>query len=40
MDLKEMGYDAGDWIDLPEDTIHLVGLHKDGNEPPGSLKAN
>ena len=36
MDLREVGCDPGEWIDLAEDR----GLCKDGNEPPGSLKAN
>ncbi|KAJ4431546.1 hypothetical protein ANN_20145 [Periplaneta americana] len=33
MDLREVGYDDRDWI-------NLAGLCEGGNEPPGSLKAN
>ena len=35
MDLKEMGCDAGDWIDLAQD-----GVGWRAYEPPGSLKVN
>ncbi|KAJ4429806.1 hypothetical protein ANN_22010 [Periplaneta americana] len=35
MDLREVGYDDGDWIDLAQDR----GLCEGGNEPSGSLKA-
>ncbi|KAJ4437757.1 hypothetical protein ANN_13695 [Periplaneta americana] len=34
MDLREVGYDGRDWINLAQ-----AGLCEDGNEPPGSLKA-
>ena len=34
-DLREVGYDAGDWTDLARE---LAG--NDGNEPPYSLKVN
>jgi hypothetical protein len=31
MDLREIGWDGMDWIDLAQDSEH-------GNEPPGSIK--
>ena len=34
MDLREVGCDAGDWIDLAEDRDQCQALCKDGNEPP------
>ncbi|KAJ4451142.1 hypothetical protein ANN_02583 [Periplaneta americana] len=37
MDLREVGYDGRDWINLAQDR---AGLCEGGNEPPGSLKAN
>ena len=40
MDLKEVGCDPGEWIDLVEDRDQMASLCKGGNEPPGSLKAN
>ena len=42
MDLREVGCDQGEWIDLTEDRdqwgayVRAVGP----NEPPGSFKAN
>ena len=38
-DLREVGCDPGDWIDLADD-IPMANLCKGSNEPPGSLKAN
>ena len=32
MDLREMGSDPGDWIDLAEDRVPMAGLCKGGNE--------
>ena len=40
MDLREVGCDPGEWIDLAEDKDQWLSLCKGGNEPPGSLKAN
>ncbi|KAJ4451561.1 hypothetical protein ANN_03030 [Periplaneta americana] len=37
MDLREVGYDDIDWINLAQDRDQ--GLCEGGNEPPGSLKA-
>ena len=39
MDLREVGCDAGDLIDLDQDN-QRPGLFKDDNEAPGSLKSN
>ena len=36
MDLREVGYDGRDWINLAQDRDQCEG----GNEPPSSLKAN
>ena len=35
MDLKYVGCDSGDWIDLAEDRDQWAGLCKGSNEPPG-----
>ena len=40
MDLREVGCDPGEWINLEEDRDQWTSLCKGGNEPPGSLKAN
>ena len=40
MDFKEMGCDAGDWIDLAQDKVHWLAYVSGSNEPLGSLKAN
>ncbi|KAJ4433362.1 hypothetical protein ANN_15621 [Periplaneta americana] len=40
MDLREMGYDDGDWINLAQDRDQIAGLCEGGNEPRGSLKAS
>ncbi|KAJ4443770.1 hypothetical protein ANN_05548 [Periplaneta americana] len=40
MDLREVGYDDRDWIDLAQDRDQWAGLWEGGNEPPGSLKAS
>ncbi|KAJ4446880.1 hypothetical protein ANN_13580 [Periplaneta americana] len=37
IDLREVGYDDRDWINLAQD--RMAGLCEGGNEPPGSLKA-
>ena len=39
MDMKEVGCDARNWIDLVQDW-DLVDLCKSGNETPGSLTAS
>ena len=39
MNLREVGCDPGDWIDLAED-LQMASVCKGGNEPPGSLKAS
>ncbi|KAJ4429209.1 hypothetical protein ANN_26212 [Periplaneta americana] len=39
MDLREMGYDDRDWINLAQDRDRMAGLCEGGNEPLGSLKA-
>jgi hypothetical protein len=38
MDLKEIGWDGMDWIDLAQDVDHWRALGKHGNEPSGSIK--
>ncbi|KAJ4442808.1 hypothetical protein ANN_04401 [Periplaneta americana] len=39
MDLREVGYDDRDWINLAQDRDRsMAGLCEGGNEPPGSLK--
>ena len=40
LDLREMGCDAGDWIDLPLKIRYSGGFLKRGDETPGYLKAN
>ena len=40
MDLRQVSCDAGDWIAFAEDRDQWWVNVKDGNEPPGSLKAN
>ena len=40
MDLREVGCDPGDWIDLAEVRNQMPNLCKGGNEPPDCLKAN
>ena len=40
MDLREVGCNPGEWIDLAEDRDQWQALCKGGNEPPGSLKVN
>ncbi|KAJ4432407.1 hypothetical protein ANN_21026 [Periplaneta americana] len=40
MDMRKVGYDDRDWINLAQDRDQWGGgLCEDGNEPPGSLKA-
>ncbi|KAJ4433135.1 hypothetical protein ANN_15392 [Periplaneta americana] len=39
MDLREVGYDDRDWINLPQDRDQWWALCEGGNEPSGSLKA-
>jgi hypothetical protein len=38
MDLREIEWDGGDWIDLPEDKDQWRALNKHGNEPSGSIE--
>ena len=40
MDLKEVGFDSRNQIDLTQDRGSIPGLCKDDNKPPGSLKVN
>ena len=40
MDLRELGCDPGEWIDLAEDRDQWRAYNKGDNELPGSLKAN
>ena len=41
MDLREVGCDAGDWIDLAQDWDQWRAyVCKDGNEYPSFLKVN
>ena len=37
-DLREVGYDSGDWVDLVEERL-TAGLCKGCTEPPGPLKS-
>ncbi|KAJ4432166.1 hypothetical protein ANN_20782 [Periplaneta americana] len=39
MDLREVGYDDREWINLAQDRDRWRGLCEGDNEPPGSLKA-
>ncbi|KAJ4439269.1 hypothetical protein ANN_07389 [Periplaneta americana] len=39
MDLRKVGYDDRDWINLAQDRKPMAGLCEDGSEPAGSLKA-
>ena len=40
MDLREVGWDPGEWIDLAEDREGTIGEpSKGGNEPPCPLEA-
>ena len=39
MDLRDVGSDAGDGIDLAQDKVQWQALCMDSNEPSGSLKA-
>jgi hypothetical protein len=38
MDLREIGGDEMDWIDLAQDSDQWEGPCEHGNEPPGSIK--
>jgi hypothetical protein len=38
MDLREIGWDGVDWIDLAEDMDQWRGSCEHGNEPSGSIK--
>ncbi|KAJ4439510.1 hypothetical protein ANN_07634 [Periplaneta americana] len=40
MDLREVGYDDREWINFTQDRDQWRAYVRDGNEPPGSLKAN
>ena len=40
MDMREVGCDPGEWIDLAEDRDQWRAYVRAVNEPPGSLKAN
>ena len=40
MDLREVGYDARNIMDLAEDKDKFSGVYKGDNEPSGSLKSN
>ena len=39
MDLRAVGCDPGEWIDIAENRDQWR-YYKGGNEPPGSIKAN
>ncbi|KAJ4430777.1 hypothetical protein ANN_19368 [Periplaneta americana] len=39
MDLREVGYDGRDWINLAQDRDRWWAYVRGGNEPPASLKA-
>ncbi|KAJ4445001.1 hypothetical protein ANN_06800 [Periplaneta americana] len=39
MDLREVGYEDREWINLAEDRDQWRAYVEGGNEPPGSLKA-
>ncbi|KAJ4429883.1 hypothetical protein ANN_22087 [Periplaneta americana] len=39
MDLRAVGYDGRDWINLAQDRDQWR-VYEGGNEPPGALKAN
>jgi hypothetical protein len=38
MDLREVGWDGMDWIDLAQDRDQWRALVEHGNEPPCSIK--
>jgi hypothetical protein len=38
MDLREVGWDGMDWIDLAQDRNRWRAFCECGNEPPGSIK--
>jgi hypothetical protein len=38
MDVREIGWDGGDWIDLAQDRDQWRGSCEGGNEPSGSIK--
>jgi hypothetical protein len=38
MDLREIGWDGMDWIDLAQDRDQWRALVERGNEPSGSIK--
>ena len=40
MDLREVGYDPGEWKDFAEDRDQWQAYVKGGDESPGSLKAS
>jgi hypothetical protein len=38
IDLREIGWDGMDWIDLAQDRDQFEGSCEQGNEPSGSIK--
>jgi hypothetical protein len=38
IDLREIGWDGGDWIDLAQVRDQWEGFCEGGNEPSGSIK--
>jgi hypothetical protein len=38
MDLREIGWDGVDWVDLAQDRDHWRGSCEHGDEPSGSIK--
>jgi hypothetical protein len=38
INLREIGWDGMDWIDLAQDRDQLEGSCEDGNEPLGAIK--
>jgi hypothetical protein len=39
LDLREIGWDGVDWIDLAQDRDFMEGSFEHGNEPLGSIKS-
>ena len=40
IDLREVGCNLGEWIDLAEGREPMVSFCNGGNQPPGTLRAN
>jgi hypothetical protein len=37
MNLREIGWEVVDWMDLTQDRHHVAGSYEHGNEPSGSI---